>query len=505
MEPPFGKRSFSLSPNRDHPRDLRVVCVNPGCEFVRDRPLPIVAVDEPLYRRLPAFLIATVDKFASLPWVGPSGALLGGADRWDDDGFYGAAEPRRGRPLAEPLLPPDLVVQDELHLISGPLGTMTGLYEAAIDALTTRETDGRRVRPKIVASTATAHRAEDQVQAIFGRALTAEFPPAGPDRRDSFFARTRPTAETPARRYLGIAAPGRNLKEVMRRVLLTLAGAAQRDFRDAGETKNNDNPADPYMTLLAYFNALRELGGGRRIIEEQVQNTLRTYGKRKRINEPAGLFADRRGASEVMELTSRIPTGKVAEARQRLNLPFGETGSVAWAIATNMISVGLDIQRLGLMVVVGQPKTHSEYIQATSRVGRDDQRPGLVVALLDVHKPRDRSHYERFRHYHETFYRSVESASVTPFAARALDRGFAGALVSLARHREADLTPSLGRRADRNTAQHAGEQPPRRIRRTRRGPADPGPGGARGTETERPVAEPRPVGLVDADQRAARR
>ena len=160
---PFGKRSFSLSPNRDHPRDLRVVCANPGCEFVRDRPLPIVAVDEPLYRRLPAFLIATVDKFASLPWVGPSGALLGGADRWDPDGFYGAAEPRRGRPLAQPLPPPDLVVQDELHLISGPLGTMTGLYEAAIDALATREMNGRRVRPKIVASTATAHRAEDQV------------------------------------------------------------------------------------------------------------------------------------------------------------------------------------------------------------------------------------------------------------------------------------------------------------------------------------------------------
>ena len=440
----FGKRSFSLQPNRDRPRDLRVVCANPSCEFVRDRPLPIVAVDEPLYRRLPAFLIATVDKFASLPWVGPSGALLGGADRWDADGFYGAAEPRRGKPLARPLPPPDLVVQDELHLISGPLGTMTALYEAAIDALASRKVAGRRVRPKIIASTATAHRAKDQVQAIFGRAQTAEFPPAGPDRRDSFFARTRAPAEIPARRYLGIAAPGRNPKVVMQRVLLTLAGAAQRAFRDAGGTKNTANPADPYMTLLAYFNALRELGGGRRIIEEQVQNTLRTYGERKRMGEPRGLFADRRGASEVMELTSRIPTGKVAEARRRLNVRFGEQGSVAWAIATNMISVGLDIQRLGLMVVVGQPKTHSEYIQATSRVGRDDRRPGLVVALLNIHKPRDRSHYERFRHYHETFYRSVESASVTPFAARALDRGFAGALVSLVRHREADLTPSLG-------------------------------------------------------------
>lgn len=443
-ETPFGPASFSLRPDHDRPSDLRVICANAGCEFTRDRALPIVAVDEPLYRRLPALLIATVDKFASLPWVGPSGALLGGADRWDSAGFLGASEPQRGQLLTRPLPPPDLVIQDELHLISGPLGTMAGLYEMAIDALASREADGRRFRPKIVASTATANRAQEQVQAIFGRALTAAFPPAGPDRRDSFFARTRPASEVPARRYLGIAATGRSPKVVMQRVLLTLAGAAQRAFLEAGGKRIKDNPADPYMTLLAYFNAIRELGGGRRIIEEEVQSTLQTYGLRKRIGEPRGLFRDRHGASGVLELTSRVPTGKVAEARQRLNLPFGEKNSVAWAIATNMISVGLDIQRLGLMVVNGQPKTHSEYIQATSRVGRDDARPGLVVALLNVHKPRDRSHYERFRHYHESFYRSVEAASVTPFAARALDRGLAGALVAFARHRAPPLTPSLG-------------------------------------------------------------
>jgi len=131
----------------------------------------------------------------------------------------------------------------------------------------------------------------------------------------------------------------------------------------------------------------------------------------------------------------------VAEARRRLESSFGiGKDSVDCAIATNMISVGLDIPRLGLMVVVGQPKTHAEYIQATSRVGRDDKRPGLVVTLLNVHKPRDRSHYERFRHYHETFYRSVEVGSVTPFSARTLDRGFAGALVSLARHIDPAMT-----------------------------------------------------------------
>ena len=440
----FKSDSFSLDPDTDKPRNLRIVCMNFECDFSGDRPLPIVAVDEPLYRRLPAFLIATVDKFASLPWVGPSGVLLGGADRHDDEGFYGAAEPRKGTPLKAPLSPPDLIVQDELHLISGPLGTMVGLYESAIEALCVRGLNGHPVRPKIVASTATVRRAQDQIHALFGRSLTQVFPPPGPDRRDSFFARIVPAADKPARRYLGIASPGRNPKVLMRRVLLALMGAAQRAWQDAGGSKNQKNPADPYMTVLAYFNSLKELGGARRIIEEEVQNTLKGYGARRRIGEERGLFRDRQRFSEVVELTSRVPTDKVAEARRRLDLQFHENQRVDCAIATNMISVGLDIQRLGLMVVLGQPKAHAEYIQATSRVGRDDARPGLVLTLLNVHKPRDRSHYERFRHYHETFYRSVEVGSVTPFAARALDRGFSGALVALSRHVEAVLTPAEG-------------------------------------------------------------
>jgi hypothetical protein len=441
----FAPNSFTLLPDDDKPRELRIVCANFECDFSRERSLPIVAVDEPIYRRLPAFLIATVDKFAALPWVAEAGALLGGPERYDTAGFYGAAEPGKGTRLATPLPPPDLVIQDELHLISGPLGTMAGLYEAAIEALCVREIDGRAVRPKIVASTATVRRAQDQIQALFARPLTQVFPPPGPDRRDSFFAQMVPASETPARLYLGIASQGRNPKVIMRKAWLALMGAAERAYRDAGGHKNEQNPADPYMTVLGYFNSLRELGGARRILEEEVQNTIKAYGARKRHGEERGLFQDRKNFSEVVELTSRISTDKVAEARRRLEAPFHKIQQrVDCAIATNMISVGLDIPRLGLMVVLGQPKTNAEYIQATSRVGRDDERPGLVVTLLNIHKPRDRSHYERFRHYHETFYRSVEVASVTPFSARALDRGFAGALVGLARHSEPELTPAQG-------------------------------------------------------------
>ena len=554
----FEPASFTLLPNDERPAELRIVCANFECDFSGDRPLPVLAVDEPIYRRLPAFLIATVDKFASLPWVAETGKLLGGAERFHAAreaagsgtagssttrgaakgtaghaaGFYGAAEPRAGRRLERPLPPPDLVIQDELHLISGPLGTMVGLYEAAIEALCVRRPGGsgngpgsgsgsgsdhglggspdqraerthheapkqrglgdgptgssgsgldhgpgspgeraerirgeapernnpgdgptggfdggaghRSVRPKIVASTATVRQARDQIQALFARPDTRIFPPPGPDRRDSFFARTVPVERTAGRRYLGITSPGRSPKVLMRKVWLALMGAAERAYRDAGGHANHDNPADPYMTVLGYFNSLRELGGARRILEEEVQNTIKQYGERRRFRERRGLFQDRRTFSEVVELTSRVSTDKVADARRRLECAFREPQRVDCAIATNMISVGLDIPRLGLMVVLSQPKTHAEYIQATSRVGRDDRRPGLVVTLLNVHKPRDRSHYERFRHYHETFYRSVEVSSVTPFSARALDRGFAGALVGLARHAEAALTPPEG-------------------------------------------------------------
>jgi len=322
---------------------------------------------------------------------------------------------------------------------------MAGLYETAIEALCLRQIEGRTVRPKIVASTATVRHAPDQVQALFGRAQTQVFPPPGPSRRDSFFAETLSPPDAPARLYLGIAAQGRSPKAVLRRTWLALMGAAQQSYETSGGSANEKNPADPYMTVLGYFNSLRELGGCRRILEEEVQNTIKRYGDRRRVGEEQGLFNDRKSFSEVVELTSRVPTHEVAGARRRLESEFHEEQQrVDCAIATNMISVGLDISRLGLMVVQGQPKTTSEYIQATSRVGRDAARPGLVVTLLNIHKPRDRSHYERFRHYHETFYRAVEVSSVTPFSPRALDRGFAGAAVALARYIDPVLTPPKG-------------------------------------------------------------
>jgi len=434
-------------PNEQAPANLEIRCDNTGCDFSRNRPLPVLTVDEPIYRRLPAFLIATVDKFAGLPWVGETGAFFGHVDRFEENvGFYGAAEAGRGRPLHNgfSLDPPDLIIQDELHLISGPLGTVVGLYEAAIDQLASRGTGDTRVRPKIVASTATVRRAADQIEALFDRPKTSVFPPPGINRIDSFFARTVPSSEDPARLYLGIAAQGRGPKLVFLRSLTTLVAAAQAAY-DANPAANGQdpNPADPYMTALCYFNALRELGGARRIVEDEVRDRAGRYGSQRQRLDPADAPFAGRKIKEPLELTSRVSTDEVAKAKQLLEASFGPSAgdTVDVALATNMISVGLDITRLGLMVVQGQPKTAAEYIQATSRVGRDHSRPGLVVTVLNFHKPRDRMHFEQFGQFHRTFYRAVEATSVTPWAARALDRALAAVVVAAARHIDGTLTP----------------------------------------------------------------
>jgi hypothetical protein len=290
-----------------------------------------------------------------------------------------------------------------------------------LDRLSTRVFDGgARIRPKIVASTATVRRARAQIQALFDRDQTAIFPPPGPERRDSFFAHTVPSSAAPARLYVGLAAQGKGPKLVFLRALTTLLAAAMKVWQETGEA------ADPYMTALCYFNALRELGGARRIVEDEVNARLRSYGAQRRRRDPVDQpFADRTNGAP-MELTSRVSTDQVAEAKQRLDQSYdGKGRGVDVALATNMISVGLDITRLGLMMVQGQPKTAAEYIQTTSRVGRRADKPGLVLAVLNVHKPRDRMHYEQFRQFHAGFYRAVEATSVTPWAARALDRALA--------------------------------------------------------------------------------
>jgi hypothetical protein len=403
--------------------------------------LPIVVVDEEIYRRLPALLIATVDKFAQMPWKGATQMLFGRVTGWCPRHGYRSPEiddadshPKKGvhpacktEPLPNGLRPPDLIIQDELHLISGPLGTLVGLYETAIDALCTWQLDGKAIRPKVVASTATVRRAAYQVHGLFQRDV-AVFPPSGLDARDNFFAHQDKNSS--GRLYLGICASGTRLKSVLIRAYVTAMAAAQTLFDRYGAA------ADPYMTMVGYFNSIRELGGMLRVMDDAVQSRLRRMDQR-------GLSKRYIQAYTVDELTSRKSAVEIPEILDRLETPFGasdkEKRPLDAVLATNMISVGVDVGRLGAMIVAGQPKATAEYIQATSRVGR--RAPGVVITVYNWTRPRDLSHYERFEHYHATFYQQVEALSVTPFSIRALDRALSAVFVSLIRLHTEQFNP----------------------------------------------------------------
>lgn len=424
--------------------------------------IPVEVVDEEIYHRPPSMMIATVDKFAMMAWR-PEVRTLFGRVR-EECGRHGLLWPghdcgtghraRKPHPAAKvtpvrAVRPPDLIIQDEFHLISGPLGTMVGLYESAVDDLCSWDFGETKVRPKVVASTATARRAGDQVRNVFMRRL-ALFPPKALDVEDDFFSVQRSVANKPGRRYIGICSPGSSRPAVLIRTYSTVATAAQALFDAFGGV------ADPYMTLVGYFNSLRELGGMKRLAEDDVQT--RSLRVDKGLVERPGLQP--RYVKEIAELTSRVSNSDIPKYLDRLEIPFDaayDTNAARFAkanrapeiprpvdvvLATNMLSVGVDVNRLGVMVVNGQPKGTAEYIQATSRVGR--AFPGLVVSVLTWARPRDLSHYETYEHYHATFYQHVEAQSVTPFSPRAMDRGLTGTMLSLMRNRFEPFSPNAG-------------------------------------------------------------
>lgn len=424
------------------------------CEFSQAKSknlgIPVLVVDDEIYRHPPSMLIATVDKFAMMAWRGQVRTLFGKANRecprhgllWsgaDCNGNHtkkGTLEAVKVKEIAS-IRPPDLIIQDEFHLISGPLGTMVGLYETAVDELSTWTIDGKAIRPKIIASTATVRKAEEQVNNVFLRRVSV-FPPHGLDVEDNFFSVQRSVDNKPGRLYMGICSPGSSRPAVLIRVYVALLTAAQSLFEHFGAA------ADPYMTVVGYFNSLRELGGMRRLAEDDVQ----TRAYRVQMSDVKRPGLSQRSVRIVDELTSRVSNKEIPKKLDQLEVKFkptwtkGETRAIDIVLATNMLSVGVDVNRIGLMVVNGQPKNTAEYIQATSRVGRSF--PGLVCTVLTWSRPRDLSHYETFEHYHATFYKHVEAQSVTPFAARALDRGLTGAMVSFLRLEYDSMNPNLG-------------------------------------------------------------
>ncbi|UPJ27799.1 helicase-related protein [Bradyrhizobium sp. CW1] len=404
-----------------NPNRVRLVCEDGDCDFRSGDGLPLQIVDEHIYKEPPTLLVATVDKFALLPWNPAARAIFGLGDKKVD--------------------PPDLIIQDELHLISGPLGSMVGHYETAIEALSRRTRDGQIIPAKIVASTATISRSAEQIKALYGGRHSSLFPPQGLVAGNSFFAEEQ--SKRVGRTYVGVFAsglPSQTTTEV--RVLSTLLQAPL--------SFGGYHPADldPYWTAMVYFNSIRELGHAATLLRADIPEYLsviwRRLGFESRWNEEAG--KRRRFINVDMELTSRVQNSEITEYMERLFTKYPKQNDalpVDVCLATNMIQVGLDVQRLSLMAIVGQPKTTSEYIQASSRVGRSGEGPGLVVTLLSPSKPRDRSHFEHFRAFHQSIYRYVEPTSVTPFAVPVTERALHALVVILARYWGSDQQRSF--------------------------------------------------------------
>jgi len=455
----------------DARRRVLLYCSDPDgrCPFTPARSpgegLPVVTVDEELYRLTPALVISTVDKFAQLPWKAGTAPLFGlvssrcprhGWQTPDTVSWCRTKHPAtKYLPAVEPeqvmrLRPPDLVIQDELHLISDALGSIVGLFETVIDELASRRDGGQQVRPVLVASTATVRRARDQVRQVFDRQLTV-FPPQVIDAGDTFFSkRAQPTSQLPGRRYRGICVPGERMKSVTIRIMSALLEHGQYLFDHHGRA------ADPYQTLVSYFTSTRELAGTRRLVDDDITERLRSRQVRTR-----------RRAPNVTELTSRMPSAQITSTLGDVEREFDPvhdsttamdaframTGAdrdklpprlrpVDVLLATSMLQVGVDVPRLGLMLVSGQPKNTAEYIQATSRVGRTASRPGLVVTVYQWARPRDLAHYESFSYDHETFGMRIEGVTTTPFSDRALDRGLTAVLAAAVRHGSPDALPN---------------------------------------------------------------
>jgi len=429
---PWCNNAMSSSNYKINKKNFLYVCSNKECDFCSDEnSLPIKVIDDEIYKNPPTLLIGTIDKFATLPW------------RFEAIESY---DPEK----EENFLPPDLIIQDELHLISGPLGSISGMYEIIINAISERfNKDGKLIKAKIIGSTATISKANLQIRNLYARECSI-FPPQANKLEDSFFAEEVLDKNVLGRKYVGIFAPSSSSLEVTLAQListLNLAGGYLKEYSD-----ENLDVYDPYWTNLIYFNSIRELMKGSSLIDGDANESIRNKWLRKGIM--MSFLGDgksysnlrRKFENDVEELTSRVDSSQIPKKLKILGLKANEGGNLSACLATNMIQVGIDIGRLSLMTIVGQPKTTSEYIQASSRVGREQEKPGLVLTHLSHTKLRDRSHYEKFSSYHQNLYKYVEPTSVTSHSDPVRKRCLHAIVIFLVRfwskkHRKTPLIP----------------------------------------------------------------
>ena len=410
---PWCGQDFKADRNYDSTtQHFHFLCQNPDCGFGAppDGVLPCNIVDEALYAEPPTILVATVDKFARLAWEERANAFLGGTQ----------------------YRPPELIIQDELHLIASALGSVAGLYEAAIDTVLQL----RGVYPKYIASTATIRMADRQVKRLYGREV-AVFPPPGLNCDDAYFARTVPLDQRPGRIYVGYLAPMLNRQQCLAPLAAALLLAPHVLFES---DQHEREFLDAWWTQVVYHGSLKGVGNSHTAFASDVRDFMRllsgttaTQDQEKQNQENEKAKKQERWTPSIAQLTSLQPTAQNAEIFTRLSKTREENGCLDAVLATNMISVGLDVARLALMIINGQPLSTAEYIQASSRVGRSET-PGVVFANYYREQARSLSHYESFRPYHEAFYRFVEPTSVTPYTYQARLRALPAALVIVIRH-----------------------------------------------------------------------
>lgn len=384
----YSENSANYGVNCNQYSKFEFTCPSSTCEFHLH--LPIQVVDDGLYENPPSLLIGTIDKFARLTWKAEAAA------------FFGKNGSR----------PPSLIIQDELHLISGPLGTIAGIYEAGFDSIM----ESLAHKPKVIAATATIRSANQQVNRLFGRNI-AIFPPSGTDEADSFFSKE--DHNNPGRLYVGVMPSGQTGQTGLVQLGAALLQAPQQlGFEDIVQ--------DSYWTLPIYHNSRRELGKTMTLARDDIP---------ARIGVISDTGIEPRDIQSVEELSANVKGPRIPEILAKLEKETMTSEEVVDVLpCTNMISVGVDIGRLGMMLIAGQPKSTAEYIQASSRVGRKKSRPpGIVFTQYSATKPRDRSHYESFRSYHQALYRYVEPTSVTPWAMPAVERALHASLIALVR------------------------------------------------------------------------
>ncbi len=415
-------------------RDFKIHCVNKHCHF--HNKLPIQVVDEILYDNPPTLLFGTVDKFAMLAW------------KEKGNQFFNSLDPDK--------LPPDLIIQDELHLLTGPLGTITGIFESVIEILCTKN----GIKPKIISSTATTRNTDEQIKALYGKDKKVNiFPPSGISADDSFFAKVSTTESK--RRYIGFMPTGKSSIDTQLQLIANLFVARIEVYRKLVINGNKDfDTFDKYWTLVSYYNSLKDVGKIHNKVGDEISTFTQTLQTKLYGDVPNYRFNYAYLYNRDEELTSRIDSSKIKQTLKRLEeIEFNDetiiksdngntyvkSGIIDLVLATNMISVGIDIERFNIMLINSQPKNVAEYIQASSRVGR--KYKGLVVDLLDANRARDKSHFEHFIPFHQAFYKSVEPVSLTPFTENTIEKMLTSIVITYIRHK----VPGM---ASNNSAQY---------------------------------------------------